>query len=64
MRFAKSEYTETEAAKELGISVHQFRALVRIHVLQEDDDTERLSTTVFQRSDVLLLRLLLAGFSS
>ena len=48
----------------MGISIDQFRALVRIHVLQEDDDAERLSTTVFQRSDLLLLRLLLAGFSS
>ncbi|HLH43939.1 MAG TPA: hypothetical protein VKV74_13195 [Bryobacteraceae bacterium] len=57
---AEPEYTEMEAARKLGISVNQLRALVRRHILQSDDDAERLPTMVFQRSDLVILRLLLA----
>lgn len=62
MGFAKPEYTETEAAEELGLSVDQLRAMIRTHILQEDADVlSNPSTTVFQRSDLVIMRLLLAA---
>jgi DNA-binding transcriptional MerR regulator len=59
MEFATSEYTEAEAAEKLGVSIDQLRAMVRMHILQEDGDPKDLSMTVFQRSDLLILRLFL-----
>jgi hypothetical protein len=61
MRFAKPEYTETEAAEELGLSVDQLRAMIRAHILQEDEALGNLSKTAFQRSDLVIMRLLLAA---
>jgi hypothetical protein len=57
-RPAKSQYTEVEAAEELGVSVEHLRNIVRNHVVERVEDAENLSVTAFQPSDLLILRLL------
>ena len=57
-RPAKSQYTEVEAAEELGVSVEHLRNIVRNHVVERVEDADNLSVTAFQPSDLLILRLL------
>ena len=57
-RPVKSQYTEVEAAEELGVSVEHLRNIVRNHVVERVEDAENLSVTAFQPSDLLILRLL------
>ena len=57
-RPARSQYTEVEAAEELGVSVEHLRNIVRHHVVDRAEDAENLSVTAFQPSDLLILRLL------
>jgi len=57
-RPAKSQYTEVEAAEELGVSVEHLRNIVRNHVVERVEDAENLSVTAFQPSDLLILRML------
>jgi hypothetical protein len=57
-RTGKSHYSETEAAEELGISIEQFRTMIRSHVVEHDDDLTNVPVTQFQPSDLLILRLL------
>ncbi len=58
MRTGKSQYSETEAAEELGISVAQLRTMIRSHVIDRDEDLNNVPVTTFQPSDLLILRLL------
>ncbi len=58
MRPGKSQYSEVEAAEELGISVEQLRTMIRSHVVTSDEDLSNVSVTTFQPSDLLILRLL------
>jgi len=62
-RTGKSQYSETEAAEELGISVEQLRTMIRSHVVDRDEDLNNIPATTFQPSDLLVLRLL-AGNSA
>lgn len=57
-RSGKGYYNETEAAHALGLSLDALRALVRKHILQNEDELANLPMTTFQPSDLLLLRLL------
>lgn len=57
-RTGKSQYSETEAAEELGISVGQLRTMIRSHVVERDEDLTNVPVTTFQPSDLLILRLL------
>jgi len=57
-RPAKSQYSEVEAAEELGVSVEQLRVLIRSHVVERDEDLSNVPVTTFQPSDLLILRLL------
>jgi len=57
-RPGKSQYTEIEAAEELGVSVEHLRKMVRSHVVDRDEDVNNLPVTTFQPSDLLILRLL------
>jgi hypothetical protein len=57
-RAAKSQYTEIEAAEELGITLSQLRTMIRSHVLERDEDLNNVPVTTFQPSDLLILRLL------
>jgi hypothetical protein len=58
----KSQYTEIEAAEELGISIDNLRDIVRNHVVEQTEDIQNLPVTTFQPSDLLILRLF-AGMS-
>ncbi len=57
-RTGKSQYSEAEAAEELGVSVEQLRAMIRSHVVERDEDLTNVPVTTFQPSDLLVLRLL------
>lgn len=57
-RTAKSQYSESEAAVELGISVDALRQMIRSHVMDSDQDANNIPATTFQPSDLLVLRLL------
>lgn len=57
-RPGKSQYSEAEAAEELGVSVDQLRTMIRSHVIDRDEDLENVPATTFQPSDLLVLRLL------
>jgi hypothetical protein len=57
-RSVKSQYSEVEAAEELGISVDRLRSMIRSHVVDRDEDLTNVPVTTFQPSDLLILRLL------
>lgn len=57
-RSVKSQYSEVEAAEELGISVDKLRTMIRSHVVDRDEDLTNVPATTFQPSDLLILRLL------
>ena len=57
-RTGKSQYSETEAAEELGVSIDQLRSMIRNHVIDRDEDLTNVAVTTFQPSDLLILRLL------
>lgn len=53
----KSHYTEVEAAEELGITVTEFRDLIRNHVISEEEALRNVPRTAYQASDLLFLKL-------
>lgn len=55
----KTQYSEAEAARELGLSVDQLRQLIRSHIADSDEDINNVPATSFHPSDLLVLRLLL-----
>ncbi len=57
-RSGKSQYSETEAAEELGVSVAQLRTMIRSHVVERDEDLTNVPETTFQASDLVILRML------
>lgn len=57
-RTAKSQYSEAEAAEELGISVQQLRIVIRSNVVDQDEDLNNVPVTSFQPSDLVILRLM------
>ena len=58
---AKTQYSETEAAEELGVSVEELRALIRSHIVETEEDLSTVSVASFQPSDLLLLKFLSGG---
>jgi hypothetical protein len=63
-RLAKSQYSEREAAEELGVSVEQLRTLIRSHIVETDEDLNNVSVASFHPSDLLVLKLLARQSSS
>lgn len=57
-RPAKGQYSEAEAAEQLGVSVSQLRSMIRSHVVDRDEDLNNVAVHTFQPSDLLILRLL------
>lgn len=55
---SKTQYSELEAAKELGITPQELRALIRNHIAETDDDLNNVSVASFHPSDLLVLKLL------
>ena len=54
----KTEYTENEAARALGVSATQFRSLLLRHVIQEEEALGNVGLMRFRPSDLLLLSML------
>jgi len=52
------QYTEVEAAQELGVTVEQLRTLIRSHIAQSEEDLNHLSVASFHASDLLVLKIL------
>lgn len=58
-RLGKTQFSETEAAAELGVTVEALRTLIRQHIVGSDEAEARsLPLTSFQPSDLVLLRIL------
>ena len=62
-RPGKSQYSETEAAEELGITTDQLRSMIRSHVIDREEDLSNVAATSFQPSDLLVLRLIAGNLS-
>lgn len=60
----KTQYSEHEAAAELGVSVEQLRVLIRSHIAESDEDLNHIAVASFHPSDLLLLKLLARSQSS
>jgi len=52
----KEYFTPEEAAKVLGLSLDQFRVLVRKHIARTDEDMAHVHDTVYHQSDLFVLR--------
>ena len=63
-RSAKSQYTESEAAVALGVSVEQLRTLIRSHIVKTDEDMAHVAAATYQPSDLLVLRMILNGLAT
>jgi hypothetical protein len=57
----KVEYSEAEAAEELGVSRETLRSLIQRHIVEGDEDLTHVAETTFHASDLLLLRMLCTG---
>ena len=55
---AKTQYSEAEAACEVGLSVEQLRSLIRLHIVRNDEELGSVLLADFSPVDVLVLRLL------
>lgn len=60
-KLPKAFYSETEAARSLGVSPLEFRTLLRQHLGASESETDRSGETTYHASDVLLLRMFVAG---
>ena len=57
-RLSKGQYSEGEAAEELGVSVDQLRSLIRNHIVDTDEDLNNVGVASFHPSDLLVLKIL------
>lgn len=57
----KGFFSELEVAATIGVSVEQLRSLVRSHIVQAEEDIDKIPKAWYQPSDVVLLRMLVAG---
>jgi hypothetical protein len=57
-RAPKSYFSETEAARSLGISIEEFRSLVKRHIVDRDEDMTNVSVTTYHACDLVVLRWL------
>jgi hypothetical protein len=60
-KLPKAFYSETEAARSLGVSPQEFRILLRQHLGSSDAETDNSPQTTYHASDVLLLKMFIAG---
>jgi len=54
----QTQYSEVEAARELGVTVDQLRSLIRSHIAQSDEDLNHIAVASFHPSDLLVLKIL------
>jgi hypothetical protein len=60
-KLPKAFYSETEAARSLGVSPQEFRALLRQHLSASEAETDNSPQTTYHASDVLLLKMFVSG---
>lgn len=60
-KLPKAFYSEIEAARALGVTPQEFRALLRRHLGTIDAELDNSPQTTYHASDVLLLRMFVAG---
>ena len=60
----KTQYSEHEAAAELGVSVEQLRTMIRSHIAESDEDLNHIAVASFHPSDLLVLKLLAGAHST
>ena len=60
----KTQYSEAEAAQQLGISIEDLRGLICRLIAVEESDANTVSMISFLPSDLLVLRLLKKNFLS
>lgn len=60
-KLPKAFYSETEAARSLGVSPQEFRTLLRQHLGTPDAELDNSPQTTYHASDVLLLKMFVAG---
>jgi len=60
---SKTQYTEHEAADELGVSIDQLRVLIRNHIVETDEDLNNVAIASFHASDLLVLKMLSRGWN-
>jgi hypothetical protein len=60
----KGFYSEMEVAATIGVSVEQLRTLVRRHIVQAEEDMDKVPKAWYQPSDVVLIRMLVSGMST
>ena len=58
---SKTQYSELEAAEELGVSLDELRTLIRSHIVESDEDLNNVPMASFHPSDLLVLKLLLSS---
>jgi hypothetical protein len=54
----QTQFSEAEAAHELGVTVEQLRTLIRSHIAQTDEDLNHVAVASFHPSDLLVLKIL------
>jgi hypothetical protein len=54
----KTQYSELEAAQELGVTVEQLRTLIRSHIARSEEDLNHIAVASFHPSDLLVLKIL------
>ena len=55
---SQTQFSELEAAQELGVTVEQLRRLIRSHIAQTDEDLNHIAVASFHASDLLVLKIL------
>ena len=64
IKLSKTQYSEQEAAEELGVSLEELRTLIRSHIIETDEDLNNVPMASFHPSDLLVLRLILSSKAS
>jgi len=54
----QTQYSETEAARALAITIEEFRDLIRHHIAKKEENLQPSRRAVYHAADLLLLRLL------
>ncbi|MBE0658402.1 MAG: hypothetical protein IH602_11985 [Bryobacteraceae bacterium] len=57
----KGFFSEIEVAESIGVSVEQLRSIVRRHIVQAEEDVDKIPRAWYQPSDVVMLKMLVAG---
>ena len=63
---AQTQYSELEAAIELGVTIEQLHSLIRSHIVDDDTDVDLSSFSVcnLHPSDLVVLRILSSAIAT